>query len=103
MKSNNVISMELLSAYEAHAHGIRRTWSPKQYADYAAKLDRLAEAARWFNTHGHQIRHSDECLFWDGEEDDDIGPKCDCGKRVAVNELAAALRDIELESEEKNA
>lgn len=102
MESNNVISNWLENEREIsfRVHSAERDGYMK---DYAAKLNRLVEAARWFNTHGHQIRHSDECLFWDGEEDDDIGPKCDCGKRVAVNELTAALRDIELESEEKNA
>lgn len=98
MMANNKISKAFESA---------TAWAPtpaiyQEYKSYAAKLDRMVEAARWFNTHGHQIRHSDECLFWDGEEDDDIGPKCDCGKRAAVNELTVALSDIELPQESKD-
>ena len=82
--ANNKISYELCAAAEAAENGVRRTWSPEQYADYAAKLDWLVGAA------GNMLlaaKCTDDYQNWDG------GTLHQC-----VNELTAALRDIDLES-----
>lgn len=89
MEPNNIISVELLAEYEAHAHGIRRTWSPEQYSDYATKLNRLVEAAS----------NAEETLLAYIEEDPDP-----CEVAFAQHAaLVTALRAIELPEEVENA
>lgn len=79
---NNIISYELLAAAEAAENGVRRTWSSEQYREYAAKLDRLVEAA--------------SAVIIQRQEGPVIGWNYDAIGVAALNELTAALREIEL-------
>lgn len=80
--ANNKISYELCAAAEAAENGVRRTWSPEQYREYAAKLDRLVEEDRIINQYFCSI-----------------GMVCPIEVVEALSQQTAALREIELPKE----
>lgn len=81
---NNKISYELCAAAEAAENGVRRTWSPEQYREYAAKLDRLVETTRK--------------LVEDADGDD---PDYLTVTPALVEAVVSALSEIELTKEPK--